>query len=82
MHAPSFVPPLIFDRFLFLLITVRHRKFATVNPRTEETICEVQEADKADVDIAVAGTLRPRVKWGPSIVFGDMVVLGLARVLF
>lgn len=30
------------------------KTFETVNPATEETICSVQEADKADVDKAVA----------------------------
>jgi aldehyde dehydrogenase (NAD+) len=34
------------------------KKFATVNPKTEEVICEVQEADKADVDIAVAAARK------------------------
>jgi aldehyde dehydrogenase (NAD+) len=31
------------------------RTFKTVNPKTEEVIADVQEADKADVDLAVAG---------------------------
>jgi acyl-CoA reductase-like NAD-dependent aldehyde dehydrogenase len=29
------------------------KTFKTVNPATEEAICDVQEADKADVDRAV-----------------------------
>ena len=38
------------------------RTFKTVNPKTEQVIDEVKEADKADVDLAVAGKssdLRP-----------------------
>jgi acyl-CoA reductase-like NAD-dependent aldehyde dehydrogenase len=30
------------------------KTFKTVNPATEEVICEVQEADRADVDKAVS----------------------------
>jgi acyl-CoA reductase-like NAD-dependent aldehyde dehydrogenase len=33
--------------------SVSGKTFKTVNPSTEEVICEVQEADKADVDKAV-----------------------------
>jgi len=43
--------------------SVSGKKFATVNPRTEETICEVQEADKADVDIAVAAARKAFKTW-------------------
>ncbi|XP_072034042.1 aldehyde dehydrogenase, mitochondrial-like [Amphiura filiformis] len=32
---------------------VSGKRFATLNPSTEEVICDVAEADKADVDIAV-----------------------------
>jgi len=39
------------------------KKFATVNPKTEEPICEVQEADKADVDVAVAAARKAFKSW-------------------
>ena len=34
---------------------VSGKTFATLNPCTEEEICQVSEGDKADVDIAVKG---------------------------
>jgi len=34
--------------------SVNGKTFNTINPATEEVICEVQEADSADVDKAVA----------------------------
>ena len=33
--------------------SVSGKTFPTVNPVTEEVICQVQEADAADVDLAV-----------------------------
>jgi len=38
--------------------SVSGKTFKTVNPKTEQVIAEVQEADKADVDIAVAAARR------------------------
>lgn len=34
--------------------SVNGKTFKTINPATEEVICEVQEADSADVDKAVS----------------------------
>ena len=36
--------------------SVSGKTFDTINPATEEVICSVQEADAADVDIAVRFT--------------------------
>jgi len=38
--------------------SVSGKKFATINPATEEVICEVSEGDKVDVDLAVAAAKR------------------------
>merc|ERR1711979_125069 len=37
---------------------VSGKTFPTINPCTEEKICDVQEADKADVDLAVASARK------------------------
>lgn len=37
--------------------SVSGKTFPTVNPATEEVICELQEADKADVDKAVSSVV-------------------------
>jgi len=34
--------------------SISGKTFDTINPATEEIICSVQEADSADVDIAVS----------------------------
>src|SRR2546422_10218955 len=50
-------PPKVKDRPLFIggkwLDSVSGKTFPTVNPATGETICQVAEGDKADVDLAV-----------------------------
>jgi len=38
--------------------SVSGKTFATIDPATEEEICQVSEADKADVDLAVAAAKR------------------------
>ncbi|CAM1154840.1 ALDH1A1 (predicted) [Pycnogonum litorale] len=34
------------------------KKFKTINPATEDVICQVEEGDKADVDKAVAAAVK------------------------
>ena len=50
-------PPKVKDQPLFIdgkwLDSVSGKTFPTVNPATGETICQVAEGDKADVDLAV-----------------------------
>src|SRR5438105_6307002 len=50
-------PPKVKDQPLFIggkwLDSVSGRTFPTLNPATGETICQVAEGDKADVDLAV-----------------------------
>src|SRR5438034_2271711 len=50
-------PPQVKDQPLFIdgkwVDSVSGKTFPTVNPATGETICQVAEADKADVDKAV-----------------------------
>src|SRR5438876_11955130 len=50
-------PPQVKDQPLFIggkwLDSVSGKTFPTVNPATGETICQVAEGDKADVDRAV-----------------------------
>src|SRR5438445_13461628 len=50
-------PPQVKDQPLFIggkwLDSVSGKTFATVNPATGETTCQVAEGDKADVDLAV-----------------------------
>src|SRR5437868_12034626 len=50
-------PPRVKDQPLFIggkwLDSVSGKTFATTNPATGETICQVAEGDKADVDLAV-----------------------------
>jgi aldehyde dehydrogenase (NAD+) len=50
-------PPRVKDQPLFIggkwLDSVSGKTFATLNPATGETICQVAEGDKADVDLAV-----------------------------
>src|SRR5581483_9417120 len=44
--------------------SVSGKKFPTINPATGETICQVAEADKADVDLAVKAA-RKAFEQGP-----------------
>ena len=50
-------PPKVKDQPLFIggkwLDSVSGKTFATINPATGETICQVAEGDKADIDLAV-----------------------------
>src|SRR5438105_14511217 len=50
-------PPQVKDQPLFIggkwLDSVSGKTFPTINPATGETICQVAEGDKADVDMAV-----------------------------
>src|SRR6266496_5447677 len=49
--------PQVKDQPLFIggkwLDSVSGKTFATVNPATGQTICQVAEGDKADIDLAV-----------------------------
>jgi aldehyde dehydrogenase (NAD+) len=61
-------PPRVKDRPLFIggkwLDSVSGKTFATLNPATGETICQVAEGDKADVDLAVKAA-RKAFEEGP-----------------
>src|ERR1700732_3315614 len=50
-------PPQVKDQALFIggkwLDSVSGKTFPTLNPATGETICQVAEGDKADIDLAV-----------------------------
>jgi aldehyde dehydrogenase (NAD+) len=50
-------PPQVKDQPLFIggkwLDSVSGKTFATINPATGDTICQIAEGDKADVDLAV-----------------------------
>jgi aldehyde dehydrogenase (NAD+) len=56
-RARTIKPPKVKDQPLLIggkwLDSVSGKTFATVNPATGETICQVAEGDKADVDLAV-----------------------------
>jgi len=43
--------------------SVNGKTFESIDPSTEEVICQVQEADKADVDIAVKAARRAFESW-------------------
>jgi aldehyde dehydrogenase (NAD+) len=66
--ARSVKPPKVKDQPLFIggkwLDSVSGKTFATVNPATGETICQVAEGDKADVDLAVKAA-RKAFEEGP-----------------
>src|SRR5438132_14157338 len=55
-------PPKVKDQPLFIggkwLDSVSGKTFATINPATGQTICQVAEGDKADVDLAVKAARR------------------------
>src|SRR5438876_1999722 len=61
-------PPKVRDQPLFIggkwLDSVSRKTFATINPATGETICQVAEGDKADVDLAVKAA-RQAFEAGP-----------------
>ena len=54
--------PQVKDQPLFIggkfVDSVSGKTFAAINPATGETICQVAEADKADVDLAVAAARK------------------------
>lgn len=43
--------------------SISGKKFKTINPSTGEVICEVSEADKADVDVAVKAARKAFQSW-------------------
>jgi aldehyde dehydrogenase (NAD+) len=61
-------PPKVKDQPMFIggkwVDSVSGKTFATVNPATGETICQVAEGDKADVDLAVKAA-RKAFEGGP-----------------
>src|SRR3979490_1985634 len=65
---PTIKPPRVKDQPLFIggkwIDSVSGKTFPTVNPATGETICQVAEGDKADVDRAVQAA-RKAFEEGP-----------------
>ena len=65
---PAVKPPKVKDQPLFIggrwLDSVSGKTFPTVNPATGETICQVAEGDKADIDLAVKAA-RKAFEQGP-----------------
>src|SRR6266404_9640772 len=61
-------PPKVKDQPLFIggkwQDSASGKTFATVNPATGETICQVAEGDKADIDLAVKAA-RKAFEEGP-----------------
>src|SRR5438128_6832912 len=61
-------PPKVKDQPLFIggkwVDSVSGKTFATINPATGETICQVAEGDKADIDLAVKAA-RKAFEEGP-----------------
>src|SRR5205809_7732887 len=55
-------PPKVKDQPLFIggkwQDSVSGKTFSTINPATGETICQVAEGDKADIDLAVKAARR------------------------
>src|SRR5262249_8798101 len=66
--ARTVKPPKVKDQPLFIggkwLDSASGKNFPTLNPATGETICEVAEGDKADVDLAVKAA-RKAFEEGP-----------------
>src|SRR6516164_4920546 len=66
--ARAVKPPRVKDQPLFIggkwLDSVSGKTFATVNPATGQTICQVAEGDRADVDLAVKAA-RKAFEEGP-----------------
>jgi aldehyde dehydrogenase (NAD+) len=61
-------PPQVKDQPLFIngkfVDSVSGKTFAAINPATGETICQVAEGNKADIDLAV-GAARKALETGP-----------------
>src|SRR5580704_28805 len=61
-------PPVVKDQPLFIggkfVDSVSGKTFAAINPATGQTLCQVAEADKADVDLAVKAA-RKALESGP-----------------
>src|SRR5208337_3427197 len=61
-------PPQVKDQPLFIggkwQDSVSGKTFGTINPATGETICQVAEGDKADIDLAVKAA-RKAFEEGP-----------------
>src|SRR5271167_1085735 len=61
-------PPRVKDQPLFIggkwLDSVSGKTFPTINPATGETICQIAEGDRADVDLAVRAA-RKAFEEGP-----------------
>jgi aldehyde dehydrogenase (NAD+) len=80
--ARSIKPPQVKDQPLFIggkfLDSVSGKTFAAINPATGETICQVAEGDKADVDLAVKAA-RKALEEGP---WGRMDAADRGRLLF
>src|SRR5580704_8459787 len=61
-------PPVVKDQPLFIggkfVDSVSGKTFAAINPATGETLCQVAEGDKADVDLAVKAA-RAALETGP-----------------
>jgi aldehyde dehydrogenase (NAD+) len=66
--TPTVKPPKVKDQPLLIggkwLDSVSGKTFATTNPATGETICQVAEGDKADIDLAVQAA-RKAFEEGP-----------------
>ena len=66
--ARTVKPPKVKDQPLFIggkwLDSVSGKTFPTINPATGETICQVAEGDKADIDLAVKAA-RKAFEEGP-----------------
>ncbi|MGF2035563.1 MAG: aldehyde dehydrogenase family protein [Nostoc sp. CmiVER01] len=66
---------------------LRLRRFETINPTTDEVICEVSQADAADVDKAVeaartAFTSLPPCLYSDGIFFIWKSLRGMMNVIF
>jgi aldehyde dehydrogenase (NAD+) len=65
---PKYAPPRIADQQMLIggkwVNSVSGKTFATQNPATGETICQVAEGDRADIDLAVAAA-RKAFESGP-----------------
>src|SRR5581483_5083280 len=63
-----FAPPKVKDQPMFIggkwVDSQSGKTFPTVNPATGETICQVAEGDKADIDLAVQAA-RKAFEHGP-----------------
>ncbi len=66
--ARAMKPPQVKDQPLFIggkwVDSVSGKTFSTINPSTGETICQVAEGDKADIDLAVKAA-RTAFESGP-----------------